>query len=243
MIKQVSVKSVLDALVNVSVCAASIVMMWYMITTHDRSSNPSTAMNAASVVENLDAKGMSIAIKADDRLKRPTARVALVEFSDFECPYCGRYARETFPTLKREFIESGKVTYVFRNFPLEGLHPHALGAAKAAECARHQDRFWDMHDWIFMNQRQLGPTELRAHARELRIDEHKFAECLDGGSMEVTNDAELGRRLGVNSTPTFFLGEIGADGNISVRRRIMGAVPADVFRTALAELLKSAPKA
>ena len=140
-------------------------------------------------------------------------------------------------------METGKLGYAFRNFPLDGLHPNAFGAAKAAACARRQDKFWEMHDWIFSNQRQLSPIDLTAHARELRIDEHRFAECLEDVSMEVKNDAEEGRRLGINSTPTFFIGDIGHDGKVSVRRRITGAVPVDVFRAAITELLGSVPKA
>src|ERR1017187_3493654 len=87
-----------------------------------------------------------------------TASLAIVEFSDFQCPFCGWYARDTYAELNREFITTGKVAYGFRNFPLEHAHPMALLAAETAACAGFQGRFWEMHDMLFSNQRALAPA-------------------------------------------------------------------------------------
>src|SRR5439155_11115874 len=125
------------------------------------------------------------------------ANLAIIEFSDFQCPFCGRYARETFPLLKREFIDTGEVNYVFMHFPLEALHPDALKAAEAAACAGRQDKFWGMHDRLFANQAALLLPSIMNYARELRLDEPNFEKCLVSIGSAVQDDMEEGRRVGV----------------------------------------------
>src|SRR5689334_12321708 len=96
----------------------------------------------------------------------PAARVAIVEYSDFQCPYCGEYAREIFPRLDSNYIKSGKVRYYFRDLPLAS-HTFALGAAQAARCAGEQGKFWEMHDHLFANQTALAPADLSRYAHEV----------------------------------------------------------------------------
>jgi protein-disulfide isomerase len=97
------------------------------------------------------------------------ARVILIEFSDFECPYCGRHFRQTLPRIDREYVQTGKVRYVFRHFPLESLHKEAFKAAEAALCAGDQQKFWEMHDRLFAHQDALATGKLPGHAAALGL--------------------------------------------------------------------------
>src|SRR4051794_7424651 len=93
------------------------------------------------------------------------AKVVVIEYSDFQCPYCGKFARETFANVEQKYIAPGRVRYVFRNFPLDESHPKAFKAADAAECANQQGKFWEMHAQLFANQQALDPGDLASHAR------------------------------------------------------------------------------
>jgi protein-disulfide isomerase len=132
------------------------------------------------------------------------APVTIVEFSDFECPFCLRIH----PTLKRVMDEyEGQVRLVFRQFPLNNIHPHAQKAAEASLCADAQGRFWEMHDAMFDNPRELAVADLKTRAAEIGLDEEAFATCLDTGEFadEVTADLNAGRALGVSGTPALYI--------------------------------------
>jgi protein-disulfide isomerase len=134
----------------------------------------------------------------------PDAPVTLVEYGDYECPYCG--AAE--PIVKQVQARMGdRLRFVFRNFPLTTAHPHAEHAAEAAEAAAAQGRFWEMHDLLFANQRRLGDADLRAYAEELGLDLEAFDRDLAEHvhAARVQEDFMSGVRSGVNGTPTFFI--------------------------------------
>ncbi len=173
------------------------------------------------------------------------ARVALIEFSDFECPFCKKFARDVYPRLKQEFVDTAKVAYIARNFPLEAIHPLALKASEAAECAREQGKFWQMRDELYAQDRPLSESDFLVHARTLGLDKSAFAGCLSAGRVSVAKaDHAEGVRLGVKSTPTFLISIIQSDGRIIPRRRLMGALPYQVFKSAIEQVLaesKSAP--
>lgn len=233
-------RKTLDIVATVSVTVASVAVVWSIFTTRANSKIGAPGGNAPPKVENLDDKKLQISLPAAAGGSRSSARVALIEFSDFECPFCGKYARETLPLVKRDFVDTQKVAYRFVNFPLETIHPNALAAAKAAICARRQSKFWEMHDWLFENQASLNQPAVVAAAPALGMHEANFATCVDRAGPDVNRDTEEGKRLGVNSTPTFLLGVIGDDGLVSLRRRINGAVPYSVFRSHIEGLLKEA---
>jgi protein-disulfide isomerase len=133
------------------------------------------------------------------------AGVTLVEYGDYQCPYCGR----AHPLLKRLLKEKGEaVHFVFRNFPLQEIHPMALSAALAAEAAGVQGKFWEMHDLIFEHQNELTLPRLLDLARTLRLAENRFVRDLESEALltRVEADFESGIRSGVNGTPTFFVG-------------------------------------
>jgi predicted DsbA family dithiol-disulfide isomerase len=135
---------------------------------------------------------------------RATARVTIVEFSDFECPFCGRLV----PSLQAlEKTHPDSVRLVYRQFPLTNIHPRAQKAAEASLCANDQGRFWEMHDSLFASQEDLTVESLKRRARELQLDVDVFNACLDSGKHVETirKDKEEAARLGVTGTPTLFV--------------------------------------
>ena len=143
----------------------------------------------------------------------------IVEFSDFQCPFCKR----VLVTVK-QLIElyPGQVKWVFRDFPIERLHPTAPKVHEAARCAGAQGKFWEYHDLLFERAPRHAPEALEQYARELALDGPAFVRCLDGGASReaIAGDIEEGRRLGVTATPTFFING----------RKLVGAKPLAEFR-------------
>jgi protein-disulfide isomerase len=132
------------------------------------------------------------------------APVTLVEYGDYECPYCGM----AHPIVKRAQQELGnQMRFVFRNFPLAEAHPHARLAAQAAEAAGAQGKFWEMHDMLFENQTALEPDDLVGYAKSIGLDITRFERDLEAGTFakKVRDDFRSGVRSGVNGTPTFFV--------------------------------------
>ena len=168
----------------------------------------------------------------------PDSRVAIVEFSDFECPFCGRYAREVYPRLTEEYIETGRVQYVFRHYPL-AIHPFASKAAEAAECAARDGVFWGMHDMLFEAAGALAEADLLRYADSLGLESAGFENCLKSRAMfrRVMDDIRDGEALGVTGTPTFFFAEVRDDGKLNVLARMNGAKPYSIFKSKLDELI------
>ncbi len=159
------------------------------------------------------------------------APVTVVEFSDFQCPFC----RGVVPTLKQLAARyPDRVRLVFRDFPIPALHPDALLAHQAARCAGEQGQFWPYHDLLF-ERTNLDVAALKQYASDLKLDGQKFAECLDSGRSRAAIDADIeeGTRLGVSGTPTFFVNG----------RPLVGNLPLAVFQRAIErELAQSAPR-
>ena len=167
-----------------------------------------------------------------------SAKLAMIEFSDFECPFCGRYFRESYPQLDTDYISSGKIRYVFRHFPLVSLHPRAMKASEAAECAQRQAKFWPLHDLLFNNQKALEPASLVEHARAAGLEMKTFETCLNGqAAPTVLADMDVGTRAGIMATPTFLLGFVQDDGSVQVVQRIVGARPYADLKSVLDSML------
>lgn len=170
------------------------------------------------------------------------AKVAVIEFSDFQCPFCGRYTKETLPQIESEYVRTGKIKYVFRDFPLD-FHKQAFKAAEAAHCAGEQGKFWEMHDLLFQNQTALGAEELATHAKRLGLGETAFQECLESGrfAAAIKKDIAEGATVGVSGTPTFLVGIVQpADGRVKVVKKLVGAKPYAEFKAAVDSLLTAA---
>lgn len=189
----------------------------------------------------VDVHGLETGVTSTARTSA-SAKLVLVEFSDFQCPFCGRYSRDTFKELTRDFVERGLIDYVFRSFPLPS-HPSAAKAAQALECAGDQRKYWEMHTRLFDHQQQLDLPFLFGHAKALGLDAGAFTRCLDGEMAgRVRADQEEGVRLGVRATPTFLLGVREANNTIRVTRRIEGAHPYPIFKRAIEDSLAEARK-
>jgi protein-disulfide isomerase len=146
-----------------------------------------------------------------DHIQGPAAApVTLLEYGDYECPYCGA----AYPIVKQVQAQLGdQLRFVFRNFPITTSHPHAEQAAEAAEAAAAQDRFWEMHDHLYEHQRRLGEADLRGYARELGLDVDRFSDDLAQHvhAARVREDFMSGVRSGVNGTPTFYINGVRHD--------------------------------
>jgi protein-disulfide isomerase len=176
-----------------------------------------------------DVTGLTIPT-ARVRHARGEGTVALVEFTDYQCPYCGRHARDTEPQIDAKLLDRGAIRHVVLNYPLTRIHPNAEKAGEAAECAGRQGKFWEMHARLFSNQQALGEEDLLRSADAIALDRPQFARCLaEDGAADVQADIAEGSRLGVNSTPTFFLGTFERDGSIRLVKRINGAAPFQQF--------------
>ena len=161
------------------------------------------------------------------------APVTIVEFSDFECPFCGKFFAETLPLIKSEYVKTGKVKLVYRHFPLTSIHPLALPAAEAAECVNEQKGdagFFEYHDKIFDNQALLSNDNLKKWAYELNVDKTKFDECFNTKKYEtkILQETSYGSSLGISGTPGFFIGN-----EENGYTFISGALPFSVFQQAI----------
>lgn len=170
--------------------------------------------------EPQQASGSDIDIEGRPYLGPEDAPVTIVEFTDYECPFCARHFKETLPDLLREY--EGSIRYVILNLPIASLHPFAQQAGEAAECAHDQGRFWEYHDLLFQNQGALDRLSLKTYAREIELDMEVFNTCLDSGAKTqlVLDDIQDALSYGVSATPTFFING----------QPLIGAQPFDVFQ-------------
>ena len=170
------------------------------------------------------------------------APVTLVEFTDYQCPFCRRHTASVMPQLVKDYVETGKLRYVMREFPIASLHPEAVKGAEAALCAKDQGKYWEMHDLLFAEQRKMSVADLRAHGEALGLDMAAFNACLDEDkyAAAVKASIEEGARAGVRGTPSFFVGLSASDtpGKIKATKFVRGAQPLQVFQQTIEELLQ-----
>ena len=159
----------------------------------------------------------------------PNAPVTIVEFADYQCPYC-QQTEATMSALLKKY--AGKVNVAFRDFPLGSIHPNAQKASEATQCAGRQGKFWEFHDALFAEQSKLDQAGLNAAAQKLGLDEKAFQSCLASGeySTQISRDVEDGRKAGVGSTPAFFVNGIF----------LGGAQPQTSFEKLIEDELKAA---
>lgn len=159
------------------------------------------------------------------------ADVMLVEFTDFECPFCSRHFLQTQGQIETAYLDDGTLSYATLDYPLS-FHPLAQKAAEASHCARDQDKYWEMHDMMFNNQENITVTDLKGYAEDLGLNASQFDNCLDSGEHEtlVQNNLALGSSAGVSGTPGFIIGEKTGDGTMR-GFLIPGAYPFSTFQT------------
>ena len=206
-----------------------------------KTANANSAVNAQAVnaptqpppperVDNLEVGKLPL-------LGNKDAKVTVVEFSDFQCPFCKSYFDDTHKQLVDKYITTGKIKFYFRHFPLNSIHPNAQKAGEAAECANEQNKFWDYHDLLFENQAAwsaLTGTDVTnsftEQARQLGLDTDQFRSCLDTDKYKsrVDEDTAAGQKVQVDGTPTFFINGY----------RLVGAQPFSAIQKAIEDELK-----
>ncbi len=167
-------------------------------------------------------------------LGNPNAFISIIEYSDFQCPFCERAHSGTLSDFRNsDYFKSGEVNLVYKHFPLNSIHPQAQKAAEASECANKQGKFWSYHNILFENQQALDIASLKKYALTLNLDTTKFNKCLDNGeaTLRVNNDLQEASIAGGRGTPYFVL--INKNGD---RKTISGAVPYSNFEEAIKEL-------
>ncbi len=198
-------------------------------------------VQTAQIGNEEDTKPVNIAINDQDHiLGNKDAAVTIVEFSDFQCPFCRSFFEASYQDIKKEYIDTGKARLIFRHFPLD-FHPGAKPAALGSECAAEQGKFWEFHDKVFQEQAKLGQgtvqfttTDIKRWAASLKLNMAQFNKCFDTSkyAKRVTDDAAYGASVNVTGTPSFFVNGT----------RLVGAQPFASFKTtidaALANLTK-----
>ena len=172
-----------------------------------------------------------------------SAKVALLEFSDYECPYCIRHFQQTMPRLTEAYIKTGKVRYVFRDFPIDQLHPQSIRAHEAAHCALEQNRFWELHPRLFGAPGSHTPDRLLGLAREVGLDMDAFGKCVESRRSDeaIRKTSQVAADFGASGTPTFFIGiRDPAKDTVAVLKAFSGAQPYDDFAAALDSALARA---
>jgi protein-disulfide isomerase len=184
----------------------------------------------------------SINLSSDDMPFRgdKTSEVVLVEYFDYQCPFCAGFFNDTMPLVLSDYISKGKLRYLARDFPLEAAHPRALQSAEAAHCANEQGNFWRMHDELMGNSDALERPKLSLYAHDVGLDVASFDKCVDSGkyASRIKEGMDAGAKLGVEGTPTFFLGIMDPSGQeIESVERFDGAVPYSQLKEAIDKLL------
>lgn len=195
----------------------------------DLPQQPNTEEVAPNNLEKIDVKTEGSPSKGNSN-----ATVTIVEFTDYQCPFCAKFYSETYPQILKEYIDTGKARIVLKDFPLN-FHENAQKAAESARCVRDQkgdEGYFKMHDKLFQNQGSLSLENIKKWAKELGVDSAKFDTCLDSGKFEkaVKDDLSYGQEIGVSGTPAFFI-----NGKL-----IEGAQPFSVFKQMIDEELNGA---
>ncbi len=177
-------------------------------------SNPNAPVETPQIVR------YDVPVDDDPFLGSNDAPITIIEFSDYECPYCRQWHSEVYTRLMDTYGD--QIRFVYRDFPIESIHPNARSAAEAANCANELGVFWDFHDKLFSMELGLGSEAYQEYASQLGLDSGEFQECIDSGryQQEVRADFDFASNLGVRSTPTFFINGIA----------VVGAQPFEVFQ-------------
>lgn len=169
------------------------------------------------------------------------APVTLIEYSDYQCPFCRRHYLNTMPSLKENYIDTGKVKFIMREFPLIAMHPRAMAASMAALCAKDQGKYWEMHNILFDNQRALSDDEIKSYGETIGLDVDALVACIDSAKHrpQVDSDLKEGETIGIRGTPSFAIGPTNPDDadTVKVTKVIRGAQSYDAFVKEIEALL------
>lgn len=212
----ISFKSALDVTASVALIAAASFVIW------------------SGTRQPPEPPSLTLDWPTDVALGATTATVGLMMFSDFECPYCAKFATETLPGLLESYVHKGQVQLAFRHLPLE-IHPNANKVARWAACAQRKGKFWEAHDFLFERSSTLGLLDLTTFEAQLALSGGDFFQCTESTETEKQIQADLTEAgaLGIRATPTFLFGKIESAGRFVVSERFSGAAPVQRFRAAI----------
>lgn len=201
----------------------------------ERPATPKRPKAKAFEPADINISGSPVLGKAD-------APVTIVEFTDYQCPFCKRFATSTQGEIIKNYIDQGKVKYVLREFPLKSIHHNAEKLAQAALCAGDQGKYWEMHDRFFKGAKKPDPKDLSEDIAALKLNAKTFNTCLDSDkyAKKIAADISDGMKLGVRGTPSFFLGKSkkGEPSTVHATKMLRGAQPYPAFQAVIEELLK-----
>jgi protein-disulfide isomerase len=223
---------VLDVIATSAIVIASAVVVWHY--TQAGKASP----NRAQDVKDIPVPRESVPLDGAVTKGSPGAKAALLEFSEFQCPYCSKFAADSLPEILKSYVDTGQLLLAFRHMPLEKLHPAARDAAEIAACAARLDLFWPVHDAFFAEPKAQSVDDFRARARTAGVSEDAMRKCSSEGvgARAVSADMELAQSLGVRGTPVFFLGRI-VNGRLDVKKTLRGARPGSDFAAAIEAVL------
>ena len=239
------------AMICGTIIVACVIIAGTILYSNGKSSNSNTVVNGnvpnQQQQQNQPIGPVKVSVDDDPVLGDKNAPVTLIEFSDYECPFCKRHFTDVYPQLKKDYIDTGKVKLVFRDYIAVPSHnPLATSEAMAAQCAKDQDgdsAYFKFHDAIFTktisNGNGLAVSELPVIAKSLGLNVSTFQSCLDSNKYkdEVNKDIADGQKVGVNGTPSFFVGKSNSSGTID-GTIIVGAQPFSAFKVIIDEMLK-----
>jgi protein-disulfide isomerase len=209
----VSWRDVFDVAATAIVAVAAVALLWNLWFAH----------RAAQHVPIADRDGV-VSIDGVPARGNPTAKVAVLEYSDFQCPSCARAFYELLPQIQSDYVATGKVLFVFRHYPLQSIHPLAVVAAVAAECAARQNRFWPLHDRLYSHRGQLDAPSIRDDVVATGAEISEWDACISSpGALEAVNrERAPGKAIGIRGTPTFLIGRLRPDRRVRVVKEITG---------------------
>jgi protein-disulfide isomerase len=189
-------------------------------------------------VPSLDARGPKrgdvISIAGAPISGSRSAKLALIEFGDFECPFCAMFTRDVWPVLDREYVSNGTLVFAFRNMPLDASHQYARAAAEAGVCAAEQGQVWNFYEAVFRKSPLIGADVIRDVVDGLGIDDGKYRSCIAVRARSAVNaDVSAAREKGISATPTFILGRVMKGETVQVVATIVGYRPTDEFTDAI----------
>jgi protein-disulfide isomerase len=224
-------RSYFEICVSTALLFAAVTMIWKALAGSSVApGTPAAAAPPPAQLQSLDGLQMKGAA---------TAKVAMIEYADFQCQYCASFVLDTFPELDQKYVKTGKVLFAFRHLPLAQIHPVATMAAKAARCATTSDQFWSIHDGLFRSQARLDAASVTELATTAGVSPAAFAQCVSptsAVSLAGKADVDKANELGIKSTPVFMFGVIEA-GGVRVRSVVSGTRPASEFSAILDRLL------
>jgi protein-disulfide isomerase len=219
---------VFDGVATVIVGVAAVALLWNLWFARRTAQHvPIADRDAVVSIEGVPARG------------NPAAKVAVLEYSDFQCPSCAKAFYELLPKIDSEYVATGKVLFVFRHYPLESIHPLAVVAAVAAECAARQNRFWPLHDRLYSHRGQLDAPSIRDDVVATGAEIAEWDACVSSREALEAVDREraAGRAVGIRGTPTFLIGRLRPDGRVRVFKEITGVRTFAQWRSVLDEVL------